>query len=173
MTRIDGNYQVGVEESFKIKGEFEIKRIRNGRVVEIVKSNNIITQNGITLVADLLGRKFNTVGLCYIAIGTDDGTSLPLDNTNTSLGNEIGRQPITSYSSSYSAPNIIGVYSAFFDANYPSSSVDYTIKEVGSFSSGTLELNTGTLFNRSTLASPVTKVGGTDSLIIDLKVTIG
>jgi len=71
---------------FKLKGKFEIKHIRDGKVIDRRVIDNLITNAGMAAVAGLVLTDVSVNDFDYIAIGTDNTAAAA---ANTALGAEI------------------------------------------------------------------------------------
>ena len=117
---------------------------------------DLITNAGKAAVAQLIGGQFT-----YVAIGTDDGSTLALDASNTALGNEVDRK---SGSVSYETTNVDND-TVRIEATFDFSS-DTTVQESGVFDADT----GGTMLCRQTFAALNMKAG--DQLIMIWKITV-
>ena len=167
-----------MREKIKVSDYLEVRHIRNGKVIDrrttlghsrlaiwISKILNkigirrytidLITDVGKAAVAELIGSRFT-----YVAIGTDDGTSLPLDATNTALGNEVDRQLATISYETVNVTNDTVVIEATFDFTS-----DVAVTESGVFDADT----GGTMLCRQTFAPLNMKTG--DQLVMIWKIT--
>jgi len=105
------------------KGFLELKVIRDGKVVRVVRKRNLIVNTGLALLAYLaIG---SGTAPTHIAIGTD-GTAPAAGDT--ALNSEIDRQPATKSRVTTSVTNDTAQYVASF-----SFSGSYTIREAGLF----------------------------------------
>jgi len=118
---------------------------------------NAAPSNGASITADYSYNGYYR----YIAIGTDDGTTLALDATNTSLGNETHREAATVSLETTNVTNDTAVFEAMF--NFASS---YAITESGVFDAA----SGGNMLCRQTFA-PINVADG-DSLIVRWKITV-
>jgi len=143
-----------MNEEIGIKGKLKIELIRNGKVVQTEKVNNIIVTTGKALVALLVsgtGTAFSDM-----AIGTGTTTEVV---GNTTLSSEIGRVVLTSKATTANVIDYIG--------DFPAGTGTGTITEAGILNASTA----GTMLNRATFSS-VNKTAS-DALKITWSVTMG
>jgi len=74
-------------------GEFNIKVIQNGEVVEEVDFTNLITNAYLDELAKVVQGQTTDLEIKYLAIGDDNTTPTA---TDTNLGNELFRKQVTS-----------------------------------------------------------------------------
>jgi hypothetical protein len=148
--------------------------LRDARTRAIVDQRvdipNTFTNKGKWLFLKLLANQAGVIGAKHIAIGTDDGTILPLAATNTTLGAEIdsgaeGREVIAITTLTENGSPYKAIFSAFWDANTPGS--NYTIEEIGLYGDSTMVKDDGYLVSRILLSPPVTKNTGQHTLDVD------
>jgi len=78
---------VGGTDNVGIKGEVEFRVVKADGTVKTESIPNTWTETGVQqIIAWMNNENPNTPA--YIAFGSDDGTTLPLDKTNTALGAE-------------------------------------------------------------------------------------
>lgn len=104
---------------------------------------SIIVTNGRVSQADLL--ELQTATQWKIAVGTDNGTILPLDVTNTGLGNQVAIKTVTTITRV--TPTRVMYQATFTSADYGGSDVN----EIGLF----ITIGIDKLFVRTILASPI------------------
>lgn len=153
-----------MNDNISIKGKFIIKKFdADGNLIETREVDNVITNAGKTEVAGLIcaDQAASYTAFDYIAIGTDDGTTLPVDATNTALGAEVMRQAATGTLVTTSVTNDTMQLQATF--NFTSS---YAITEAGVFNDATA----GTMLARQTFAA--INVASGDSLQVTYKVQV-
>jgi len=133
-------------------------RDKKSNIVEQQIYKNLVTTIGFRLLLNILGCNGET-GISYGAVGTDDTAALVGDTT---LGSESARKQTVYYRSQST-----GTYSVFFNTSQGNT----TLKEVGFFGDDTTDtVDSGTLFNRIILDTPITKT--TDyTLTCDLDIT--
>jgi hypothetical protein len=123
-------------------GEYEIHIIGpNG--TEVHKIKNLITDGALNLIRDALDGTVTDLTLKYLALGTDDGTTLPLANTNTKLGAEAFRKAFTKQAVQGTGVLESTVYIAPTEANV-------NIREIGIFAgaNATTTADSGILVSR-------------------------
>lgn len=122
---------------FKVTDNVTIKRIDNitGEVLDEETFHNLIVDNGLTRIADLIGKQ-STSGFDYIGIGTDNTAPA---NGNTALGTEVERELA---SISKPATNQVKYVKVFTFGT----GVSHTITEAGLFDAA----SSGTMLNRLT-----------------------
>jgi len=168
-----------VIDSLRFRDDLEIKLIRDGKeiykmrtlghsklhtfIAKLLKllgikkyTIDLVTNAGMAKVASLLTSAFS-----YIAIGSDDGSTLTLDATNTALGNELQREQATTSVETTNVTNDTAVFQATF--NFTSAA---TIQESGVFDAST----GGTMLCRQTF--PALNVQAGDSLVLTWKITV-
>jgi len=166
-------------ESIGVVDKLDVKLIRDGRIVEhrvtaskhplmqwLVKvlrffgykkfADDLVTDTGKAMIANYLSTTFG-----YVAIGTDDGTTLALDSTNTTLGAESHRVASTNSVITKNVTDDTAKFEATF--NFTGS---YTIQESGIFDADT----NGNMLARQTF--PAINVQDGDSLIVTWEVTV-
>jgi len=117
---------------------------------------DLVTNAGKTTVAQLIGGAFT-----YVAIGTDDGTLLPLDATNTALGAEADRQVATVTYETTNVTNDTIRLDATFNFTTPTA-----VQESGVFDAAA----GGNMLCRQTFAALNMQAG--DQLIMIWKITV-
>ena len=143
-----------MNEQIGIKGKLKIQLIRDGKVIQEEKVNNIIVTTGKALVASLVSG--SGTAFSYMAIGTDNTTEVVGDTTLTS---EIGRVVLTSKTAAANVISYIG--------DFPAGTGTGTITEAGVLNAS----SSGTMLNRATFSS-VNKTAS-DALKITWDVTFG
>jgi len=149
-----------LNEQLKFNNTIRITlRDLTGNVVKQITQKNLVTTIGKRLMLDILGQN-GTTGILYGAVGTGDTAAVVGDTT---LETEFARN-LDVYSRSQS----IGTFSVFFNTG----EANTTIKEIGFFGgSATGVADSGTLFNRIVLTTPITKAADY-TLSIDLDISI-
>lgn len=124
-------------------GAFEVHVMRKGQDPEIVKFPNLITNAWLNAVRDATLGEITDLEIKYIALGKDNGTILPLDPSNTRLGNEVERKPFTKVEKD-------GTGRVKRTVNINSAEGNFHIKELGIYAgaSATSALNSGILVAR-------------------------
>jgi len=170
---VNGLEKLGVTDSL------EVLHIRNGKVIDrretlghsklaiwfsklLAKLGikrytiDLITNAGKAAIAEMIGGRFT-----YVAIGTDDGSTLALDASNTALGNEVARQAGTvSYETTNVTNDTVHIEATFtFDS-------DTTVQESGVFDADT----GGTMICRQTF--PALNMQAGDQLVMIWKITV-
>ena len=144
-------------EKIKLKGVFTLTfRDKDGVITHQHKIKNRVVDTGLSIFA-------NALSLDYIGVGDDDTA---VSASDTTLGNETTRKAVASSSVSGNK-RYISVYFGLSEAVG-------TIKEVGSFSGGSLTTDSGTLFSRISTEHtelPITKTSS-ESLTIDYEVEV-
>lgn len=145
----------------KIKGEIHVRVVRDGKVIQEVRKQNLVVDAGLTLLANRLADASPDSGCLvnYIAVGT--GTDAP-DASDTQLQTENARKQVASRTNSGAIAAISTVFNA---GEVPTS----TLKEVGIFIDATGTANSGTLFARQNIDVAVTAL---DSVFIDWRITL-
>ena len=143
-----------MNEQIGIKGKLKIQLIRDGKVIQEEKVNNVIVTTGKSLVASLVSG--SGTAFSYMAIGTDNTTEVVGDTTLTS---EIGRVVLTSKTAAANVISYIG--------DFPAGTGTGTITEAGVLNAS----SSGTMLNRATFSS-ITK-SASDALKITWTVTFG
>lgn len=118
---------------------------RTGRVLERIKSHNLITTAGKVLLARFLAEESGRdTGVTYLGIGT--GTTAPAI-TDTTLTTETARKAVAT--PVYRVTNRLE-----FRGYFPAADCNVFVKEVGLFghSTATATLDTGDLFNHALLS---------------------
>ncbi len=147
-------------------GSFDpkINSIRDGQIIKVGNYKNVITNTGGVLVARRIFPGVDPLltsatSLEYLAIGDNDsnGTIPTEDVTNTTLANEIYRQPFTSYTylvsispvvTSATPTNIIQITTTIEEADG-----NGKIVEMGMFGGGaTATKDSGIMFNYKSFA---------------------
>lgn len=126
------------------KGMFRLEVKRRDGTIETVEFPNLITDAWLNTVRDAtMSATPVDLQIKYIALGKDDGTILPLDPSNTRLGNEVMRKPFAKVETD-------GTGRVKRTAIITSSEGNFHIKEIGIFagSSATSAINTGILVAR-------------------------
>ena len=143
-----------MNEEIGIKGKLKIELIRDGKVVQEEKVNNIIVTTGKALVATLVSG--SGTSFSHMAIGTDNTTEVIGDSSLTA---EVGRVTLTSKAVSTNVISYIG--------DFPAGTGTGTITEAGILNAS----SAGTMLNRATFSS-VNKTAS-DALKITWDVTMG
>ncbi len=143
-----------MNEEIGIKGKLKIQLIRDGKVIQEEKVNNIIVTTGKALVATLVSG--SGTSFSHMAIGTDNTTEVIGDS---SLIAEVGRVTLTSKAVSTNVISYIG--------DFPAGTGTGTITEAGILNAS----SSGTMLNRVTFSS-VNKTAS-DALKITWDVTFG
>lgn len=123
-------------------GEYEIHVIGPSGT-EVHKVKNLITDGALNLIRDALDGTVTDLALKYLALGTDDGTLLPLANTNTQLGAEAFRKAFTKQT-------LPGVGKIESTAYIGPDEANVNIREIGIFAGAgaTATANSGILVSR-------------------------
>ena len=143
-----------MNEEIGIKGKLKIELIRDGKVVQEEKVNNIIVTTGKALVATLVSG--SGTSFSHMAIGTDNTTEVIGDSSLTA---EVGRVTLTSKATTNNVIDYIG--------DFPAGTGTGTIVEAGILNAA----SSGTMLNRATFSS-VNKTAS-DALKITWSVTLG
>lgn len=143
-----------MKETLGIKGKLTLELVREGKVVESQKIDNVITDDGKALIALLVSGAGTTFS--HMAIGTDNTSETAAD---TALYAEAARVTLTS---SGVATNVIT-----YVGDFPAGTGTGTIQEAGIFNAA----SSGTMLNRATF-SAITKTAA-DALKITWDVTYG
>ena len=143
-----------MNEEIGIKGKLKIQLIRDGKVIQEEKVNNIIVTTGKALVATLVSG--SGTSFSHMAIGTDNTTEVVGDSSLTA---EVGRVTLTSKAVSTNVISYIG--------DFPAGTGTGTITEAGILNAS----SSGTMLNRATFSS-VNKTAS-DALKITWDVTLG
>jgi hypothetical protein len=125
-------------------GKFDIEIVNEkGEVIRRDSFKNLITNGALNTLRDVLEGSATDIEIKYFALGTDDGTTLPLDANNTSLGSEQFRKLVTKQTK----PST-GVLESTVNIN--ATEAVFNIREIGVFggSSATSTLNSGTMIAR-------------------------
>jgi len=117
---------------------------------------DLITNEGKSAVAQLIGGSFT-----YVAIGSDDGTILALDATNTALGSEVDRQAGTVTYETVNVTNDTVRIEATFNF-----SASVTVQESGVFDAS----SDGTMLCRQTF--PALNMQDGDQLVMIWRITV-
>lgn len=144
-----------MKENMNIKGKLTIQLVRDGKVIEEQKVNNVITDSGKYLICQLVTGASSSV-FTHMEIGENDTTEAA---TDLALGDPTGRVVLTSKGISNNVITFIG--------DFPAGTGTGTIAEAGIFNSDT----TGTMLNRAVF-SPISKTAA-DALKISWEVTFG
>jgi len=148
-----------MNENIKLKGQFNFKHIRNGRVIDERTYDNIIVNDGKAAVAGLMLTDVTGIDkFDYIAIGT--GTTAE-SATQTALVTEVMRANATGSRVTTNVTNDTAQLVATF--NFTSS---YAITEAGVFNASTA----GTMLCRKVFSA--INVANGDSLQVTYKVTV-
>ncbi len=131
-----------VDNIFGWLGEYEI-HVFGPNGTEVHKIKNLITDGALNLIRDALDGTVTDLTLKYLALGTDNGTILPLVNTNTQLGAEAFRKAFTKQAVQGTGVLESTCYIAPTEANI-------SIREIGIFAGAgaTGSPNTGILISR-------------------------
>ena len=145
----------------------------NGNVKQVSESHNTIVVDGLNTLVDntFPGSAITASGaLSHMGIGTDDETITTLAFDNTGLGAALAGCARDAFDSVVSAGSSDSDTDTFADISVTVTSTflgstcgGEIIGEVGVFN----DLNTGEIFARSILVSPVTALGTDDTLVID------
>lgn len=144
-----------MNESMGIKGKLTIQVIRDGKVIDERKVDNLITTAGKYLIANLVSSGSATI-FSHMGIGTDDTDPAVGDTT---LGIETGRVAVTSKAVSQNTVTYVG--------DFPAGTGTGTIVEAGIFNAS----SSGTMLNRAVF-SAISKTAA-DALKISWEVTFG
>jgi len=155
-----------MKESAKFYNTFRIylRDAKTNELVQYEEGQNLVTTAGLQWVLDRMagptGEIYNAMS--YLAVGDKVGpTAAAL--TDVALEQELARTPNT-----YSRAATTGTFSGFFNV----AEANGTITEVGFFGGYTSETaDSGTLFNRKVLSTPITKTVDY-TLTIDLDVAV-
>lgn len=126
------------------KGEFRLEIQRKDKELEVIEFPNLITNAWLNAIRSATMSVTPTdLQIKFIALGKDDGTTLPLASTNTRLGNEIFRK-------NFAKVELDGLGRVKRTAIISSSEANFHIKEIGIYagSTATTNLNTGILVAR-------------------------
>lgn len=144
-----------MKENMNIKGKLTIQLVRDGKVIEEQKVNNVITASGKNLICQLVTGE-STADFTHMEIGT----SSTEENVNDlALVTPTGRVVLTSKGI---AANVIT-----FIGDFPAGTGTGTIAEAGIFNDSV----DGVMLNRATF-SPISKTAA-DALKISWEVTFG
>jgi len=143
-----------MNEEIGIKGKLKIELIRDGKIIQTEKVNNIIVTTGKSLVALLVAG--SGTAFSHMAIGTDSTTEVVGD---TALTAEVGRVTLTSKATTNNVIAYVG--------DFPAGTGTGTIVEAGILNAS----SSGTMLNRATFSS-VNKTAS-DALKITWSVTLG
>ena len=143
-----------MNEEIGIKGKLKIELIRDGKIIQTEKVNNIIVTTGKSLVATLVSG--SGTSFSHMAIGTDSTTEVVGD---TALTAEVGRVTLTSKATTNNVIAYVG--------DFPAGTGTGTIVEAGILNAA----SSGTMLNRATFSS-VNKTAS-DALKITWSVTFG
>lgn len=125
-----------MNESMKVKGDLVIELIREGQVVDKREVTNVITTNGVNLIATLVSG--SGTAFSDMAIGTDSTSESASDQT---LGAEVGRVTLTSKNVSSATISYVG--------DFPAGTGTGSITEAGIFNAS----SNGTMLNRTTFSA--------------------
>lgn len=136
----------------KAKGEYVIKTLKNGIIIEEKIIPNIITDNGLNALLERIGSIYDTNAIQYIALGTDATSALA---TDTLLGSEVWRKaPITIVRNATTLE--VKTLIEYDEQN------NVTFREIGAFGvNGSIASDTGVLISRAIInhtKSPGTQV---------------
>ena len=145
-------------DGVRLSGSVELRLIRGGRVVKVVRVSNLVVDVGKAEVAKLIGG-LSTASFGYMAVGT--GTTPPA-GSDTGLEAEVMRVASTNSSDTVNTPNDTIVFTGTF-----SFSQSYAITEAGIFNAST----GGVMLSRVTF-SALNVVAG-DQLVLTWKITVG
>ena len=143
-----------MNEQIGIKGKLKIQLIRDGKVIQEEKVNNVIVTTGKSLVATLVSG--SGTSFSHMAIGTGSTSEVVGDS---SLETEAGRVTLTSKATTNNVISYIG--------DFPAGTGTGTITEAGILNAS----SSGTMLNRATFSS-VNKTAS-DALKITWDVTFG
>jgi len=143
-----------MKEQIGIKGRLKVELIRDGKVIEKRKVDNIIVTTGKALVATLISG--SGTAFSHMAIGTGTTTAVVGDS---SLETEAGRVTLTSKDTTANVISYIG--------DFPAGTGTGSITEAGILNAS----SSGTMLNRTTF-SAVNKTAS-DALKITWDVTFG
>lgn len=154
-------------ESVGLKGVVRIEVLdKNGNVKDKREIKNLIVNTGKAQIASLMGG-LSTAAFKYIAIGTDDGTTLALGSSNTALGNEIARKAASVTQVTTTVTNDTLQLQAMF------SSADGLTGTAAITESGVFNASTGgTMLNRTTFAPVNVNWDNGDSIQITWKIQV-
>lgn len=126
------------------KGEYRIEAFKKNGEIEVIEFPNLIMDGWLELVSQAtMNATPLDIQFKYIALGKDNGTLLPLANTNTKLGNESFRKSFTKVEDD-------GIGRIKRTTIIASSEGNFHIKEIGIFagSSATITKDTGVMVAR-------------------------
>lgn len=154
-------------EDTGVRGVVEFKVFdANGNIKDVRTYQNMIMNDGKAQIVKLMGG-LNTTAFTYIAIGDDDGTTLPLATANTTLGNEIARKAATVSTATTSVQDdTLVLQTTFSSADGLSGSA--SIKESGVFNASVR----GIMLNRKTFAPINLNWDNGDSIQITWKIQV-
>jgi hypothetical protein len=114
--------KIHIKEKNCWQGKVRITIFRDGQIISLTELKNLITDAGLNLLISALAGE-NDATIKYIALGNDGSTPT---NSDTKLGNEFFRKPITKQETGLGSI-ITTTYIAPGEANI------YTVKEIGWF----------------------------------------
>jgi formylmethanofuran dehydrogenase subunit A len=144
-----------MKENMNIKGKLTIQLVRDGKVIEEQKVNNVITAAGKNLICRLVTGE-STDDFTHMEIGTSTQAE---DVNDLAVISPTGRVVLTSKGITANVITFIG--------DFPAGTGTGTIAEAGIFNDAT----SGTMLNRATF-SPISKTAA-DALKISWEVTFG
>ncbi len=148
------------EHQKKITGIFTLQSFKNGKLVQEIKSPNLVMQGSYTgsnqFLKRLIGDTTYTGIINYIAIGTS-ATAPAISDTQ--LTAETARAIISTAVEISTTQARIKTF--FTDAALANG----TYREVGAFIDGTGSANSGKIFNHALFSTPYSKSTGTDTTI--------
>ena len=150
-----------IEEGIEVQGKFHVVvKDKEGNIKFEREYPNLITNAGKAEIAKLITADVGGTAFDYIAIGSDDGTTLALDASNTALGNELARAAATGTTTTTNVTDDTMQLQASFTGSA------YTIEEIGVFNAST----GGTMLSRI-LTGTIT-LQSTDTITITYKLTV-
>ena len=134
-------------QKLSMKGFFELKAYRDGKVIDSYKKNNLIVNGAYSQVANLIGGDVEGRSITHIAFGTN-GT--PPEKSDQLITNQIIR-PVTRFE----IPNVFGLVQNVVGLLH----IFWEVPKEESLSIGIMEFGMltgdGTLFSRITRRSPL------------------
>lgn len=156
-----------MKDGVGLKGEVQIEVLdKNGNIKDKRTIKNMIVNTGKAQIAALMGG-LSTDAFKYIAIGTDDGSSLALAADNTALGKEVARKSASVTRVTTSVSNDTLQLQATF------SSVDNLTGTAAIQESGVFNASSGgIMLNRTTFAAVNVNWDNGDSIQITWKIQV-
>jgi len=151
----------------EIKGRAEITLLRDGKIIEIRRIDNLITNNGLNTIAKAIlaaGGYAGALGVPYIAVGDNDGVPLvPAPSpTDTVLAHElpdidVPRKQVQALGG-LNLENNVAIFEVIFMPDEANHAVGKQLVDAGLFWDGATVLrNTGVLVSRVLILPPMTK----------------